>query len=390
MSPEEEEKLETLNAVFSPSAPILSRDFFYGRYQELKKVEDAIREKGQHVVLYGERGVGKTSFANIVDREMGATLTAKVTVNRNSTFSELWTELLRKAERAMARDSKDQMHFQDREFLKTKLDSHSLIDYLEKIDKPILFIFDEFDSLAKKPVMSLFADTIKSVSDNLPHISLLFVGIAGSVNELIGEHPSLERCLRQIRVPRMSDEELGEIIDKGMSRLKMSMDKSVRNDIIAFSQGFPHYTHLLAKYSALNAIKLHYNYVARNNFDAAISDAIDNAHESIRDSYQKAVLTSKEKSFYNEVVYACALVEEDEHNTFRATDLKPILEKLVGATVELNAFGYHLGRLCQAARGSMLQKVSQGKQHRYRFKNPILKAFITLDLYRKGLLKEFR
>ncbi|MBL8991994.1 MAG: AAA family ATPase, partial [Spirochaetia bacterium] len=313
MSPEEEEKLETLNAVFSPSAPILSRDFFYGRYQELKKVEDAIREKGQHVVLYGERGVGKTSFANIVDREMGATLTAKVTVNRNSTFSELWTELLRKAERAMARDSKDQMHFQDREFLKTKLDSHSLIDYLEKIDKPILFIFDEFDSLTKKPVMSLFADTIKSVSDNLPHISLLFVGIAGSVNELIGEHPSLERCLRQIRVPRMSDEELGEIIDKGMSRLKMSMDKTVRSDIIAFSQGFPHYTHLLAKYSALNAIKLHYNYVARNNFDAAISDAIDNAHESIRDSYQKAVLTSKEKSFYNEVVYACALVEEDEH-----------------------------------------------------------------------------
>ena len=58
-----EQKEIILRQVFSPISPIEEKDFFFGRINQLEKVADAINENGQHAILYGERGVGKTSLA---------------------------------------------------------------------------------------------------------------------------------------------------------------------------------------------------------------------------------------------------------------------------------------------------------------------------------------
>ena len=49
-----------LNAsrVFSPTAPIDERDLFAGRTDQIRKLIDAINQKGQHAIVFGERGVG--------------------------------------------------------------------------------------------------------------------------------------------------------------------------------------------------------------------------------------------------------------------------------------------------------------------------------------------
>ena len=49
--------------VFTPGAPIDSLDLFAGRIEQIKDVLTAVVQRGQHLVLYGERGVGKTSLA---------------------------------------------------------------------------------------------------------------------------------------------------------------------------------------------------------------------------------------------------------------------------------------------------------------------------------------
>lgn len=66
MKNDKEELLKILNKVFSPIAPIKRKDFFFGRRMQLDHIVDAINETGQHAILYGERGVGKTSLANIM------------------------------------------------------------------------------------------------------------------------------------------------------------------------------------------------------------------------------------------------------------------------------------------------------------------------------------
>ncbi len=55
-----------LSSVFTPGVPVHSRDLFVGRFDQIMLVTAALSQPGQHVVLYGERGVGKTSLANVL------------------------------------------------------------------------------------------------------------------------------------------------------------------------------------------------------------------------------------------------------------------------------------------------------------------------------------
>jgi hypothetical protein len=184
----------------------------------------------------------------------------------------------------------------------------------------------------------------------------------------------------------MSSIELSEIIDKGLARLEMQIDPLVRRDMIDFSEGFPHYTHLLTKFTANTALQLGTLEINRNHFDLAIEETLENVRESIRESYQRAVITTRKEAMFDDVLSACALAKEDEHGTFRATDLEKPLYKVTGRHLNLQAYIYHLGKLCQDERGGILQKIGFEKQHRYRFANPLLKAFVRIKLYQSGKL----
>ncbi len=48
--------------VFQPRIPINRPDFFAGRWDQLTTIVDAVSQAGLHAVIYGERGVGKTSL----------------------------------------------------------------------------------------------------------------------------------------------------------------------------------------------------------------------------------------------------------------------------------------------------------------------------------------
>jgi hypothetical protein len=389
------EKLELLGSVFSPTAPILSRDLFFGRIPQLEKVLEAIDERGQHVVLFGDRGVGKTSLANIIATPTSDFLTSMVTCNRTESFRDIWAKLFKRISfvqtqsglgfNAVSRKDVLQMDL----FLPEtgEIDSSDILNVMEKINNKMVLIFDEYDSITSDNTKARLADTIKALSDNCPYVTLVIVGIADSVSDLVGVHPSVERCIKQVRLPRMSDDELGKIIDGGLIKLDMKIDPEIRQSIIEMSNGFPHYTHLLSKYSAKTAIQYGPTQkINRSHLDHAIAEAIDNANESLRQDFQKAVLTTKKEALYESVLSACALVELDEYGSFRAMDLGKPLTHILGRAVGLTSYIYCLGKFCQNERGEVIQKIGSGKNHRYRFKNPLLRAFVRLKLYQNKQL----
>ena len=95
---EKHNRLEKLKYSFSPAAPIKKTDFFCGRIDQLNKVCDAINEQGQHAILYGERGVGKTSLANIMYESLTNLFPVIVTCNRKDTFNNIWMQALGKVQ----------------------------------------------------------------------------------------------------------------------------------------------------------------------------------------------------------------------------------------------------------------------------------------------------
>ena len=79
------------------------------------------------------------------------------------------------------------------------------------------------------------------------------MGVAETLLGLVGEHESLTRCLAQIELAGMSDNELAEIIGTGEERVSVTFQETIRKKIIALSDAFPSYTHLLCKYAAEEA-----------------------------------------------------------------------------------------------------------------------------------------
>ena len=389
-----------MSDVFSPSAPITTKSSFYGRYDQLNKVESAVYERGQHIVMYGERGVGKTSLANVAEEIDASIYTVKITCSRSSSFGNLWREILKSLKYLIKFNEKKEIdennHLNNQKVLRyldtileeDKLDIQAVLFALSKLKTKVLIVLDEFDVIQDENILSQFADNIKSFSDNLPNVTLMFVGIAENISELIGKHSSLERCICQVPIPRMADHELKDVIDSGLYKLKMFIDEQVKKDIISFSQGFPHFTHLLSKYCVLNAIEKKYNTIVRNNFDEAINLAIENVYESTQMDYQKSISSNKEGSLYSFVVRACALVKEGEQGTFKATDILEDVRKLSNRQIGVKSYSYHLSKLCSESRGQLLQKIPLGKIVRYRFRNSIVKAYIILKLYQSGFLKK--
>src|SRR6266511_2125640 len=84
-----------VGVAFSPAAPIRETDVFTGRTEQLRRVVDAINQQGQHVLIYGERGVGKTSLANVLPGFLRSTGQAEVIaphINCDATdhFASIW------------------------------------------------------------------------------------------------------------------------------------------------------------------------------------------------------------------------------------------------------------------------------------------------------------
>src|SRR5580658_1580432 len=90
-----------IHEAFTPTAPIKSRDLFAGRKLQVQKVLGAVFQRGEHAILYGERGVGKTSLVNTLFDLMvlmgkANYQTARVQCANGMKFESIWRGALRK------------------------------------------------------------------------------------------------------------------------------------------------------------------------------------------------------------------------------------------------------------------------------------------------------
>lgn len=379
------------SSVFTPSAPINDKALFAGRIDQIRQVIDVVNQRGQHAIIFGERGVGKTSLANVLADFLSggpAIVVRRVNCDTGDSYDSVWKKIFEEIQLQQVAQiggfggiSQRPRSDATAEIISPDVVKRQLTLWSSQ-SHPVLVI-DEFDRIDDR-YRTIFADTIKTLSDNAVRSTVVFVGVADNVENLISGHESIQRALAQIKMPRMSEVEIREIITTGLTRLGITIDPNVLSRIAVLSQGLPHYAHLLGLYSTRAALDQFTVNIDMSVLDAAIRAAVGGVQQSIRSAWQKATLSSRKDNLFADVLLACALAELDDLGTFASQDVRVPMQGITGKPYDIPAFAQHLNEFSDDKRGNILKKIGGGRRFRYHFTNPLMPPYVIMRGFSDG------
>lgn len=377
--------------VFTPATPVSESTLFAGRMSELRRVIDTINQRGRHSIIFGERGVGKTSLASVISSRLtgpeGTVIVApRVNCDTADSYISLWKkvfsqlDLMRKVPTIGFQLKLFQETIKAAEVVSDNAgpdEVRRLLTILATTGK-LIVIFDEFDRIADSTTKRMMADTIKALSDHDIDVTVVIVGVADSVDDLLLQHESIERAIIQTKMPPMSPAEIEQIIDKGLERLEMTIERAPKNEIAMMCQGFPHYAHALGLYATRACLDRGSLKISHEDVDSAIKAALRDVDQTIRSVYDKAVFSPQKDTLHAQVLLACALARVGEFGYFTASAIREPLSDITGKTYEIPGFSRHLKDFSEESRGKILHKEGVSRKFRFRFRNPLMKPLIIM------------
>lgn len=374
--------------VYVPNKPVDSVELFCGRQNEVSRIIEGINTGGMHVLLYGDRGVGKTSLSKITCTMLmlnGTITNYHVKIcDSSDTFVTIIQSLFQDLSIKCSIKSSSSWDFS---FLwkLLSLSKKGSVEYIsyDNITSPSwvakriadfegVFLIDEIDVLQNPEDKKKIAELIKQLSDKNSKLKIFVVGISKTASELFGGHPSVQRCLKEISLNRMSDDELKEIIEKGEQRLSISFSKETKRVIIKSSAGYPYFTQLLALKAAEEAVVKDSPNVTMNEFKLAVRRAVDDLEGSLKEQYHRAIIGQR-MDRNKSILLAAAICGED---IFHAKELKANYNAITKQDIsqpELNNF--LSSNIISEDYATILRRVGKGV---YVFNDPRMPSFIKL------------
>ncbi len=290
-----------LNA-FTPNSEVEEPLSFAGRKDLVLNLTDSLLAHGSCPVIYGERGLGKTSLALQIarialgDDQLLTELRqphralspadafvpfwvscSKEVRTKNSLLQriintaathESLNELAERRLKSVTDTHKLKLSIYEaqtkREFEQVHGESFTKLNVEEKllliVDQilasgapGVLFVIDELDRVSKTDGLG---DFLKNASSK--RVKFLLVGVAQDISSLLVDHKSISRKLQPAFVTRMGKGELSEIIDKTLmalrkERLTFTFAELARARLVDVAGGYPWFVHCVGQEALLAA-----------------------------------------------------------------------------------------------------------------------------------------
>lgn len=321
--------LEALRLAFTPTHPKQTNALFAGRRREAAQIVSAIDELRSHVILYGERGSGKTSLANVVmdvARDCGVTV-LRATCNSNITFHELFAGFLKALFNgefnAAGRDTAGRRPPPGRAPVITseRMGAKDVADALERFqDGHVILRIDEFDRVTDPEMQNEIAETIKCLSDASAKVTLLIVGVGENLDDLVGQHPSIQRNVTGVHLGLMPSEEIYQLVKTGGDQAGLNFPDQTVEEIVQISLGSPYHAQLVCLYAGQCAIDRNSSVVELSDLQIAVGRIIDGPLSPARRMFDNFA-TWFDREVNTAVITGAACAKSDSYGYFTAADV---------------------------------------------------------------------
>ena len=408
---EEHQFQEILKKYLTPSGTIKTPERLFGRQKLLTQIQRAINSTGRQVMIYGDRGVGKTSLAYTSAYLLNDSASEPIYVvcGEDDSFADIVLAIGRRSQETSANFETEGNQggksvnilgvggsIQHKQRTKTEFTKPNSINEALEVIRYIgsahkgrrIVIVDEMERLTSKEQRGKFAEFIKNVPELGEDVKFIFCGIGSTVDELIGAHPSAGRVLETIELPKLNHSDMWEILQSVTNPIGVTIDNEMLVRISQLSDGFPHYVHLVGEsmlWSAFDDVEK-ISHLKKSHFMDGVRGALEKAEATLRQQYDRATKKTKHTGDYEEALWALAdttsdkrqlteIFESSYRRIFRNSKDRSVLSK-----EQLNQ---RLQALRKETHGNVVNGFGAGW---FGFRENILRGYVRLKAEHEGVI----
>lgn len=288
-----------LRDAFTPSQPVADPHMFAGRAELLQTLIRAIEDQKLHVVLYGDRGIGKTSLLHMIERQATEAryLVQYTSCGETTSFSEMFRAIAAEVPLLFHADFAPTSGEIERggklaDLLPPgEVSPRQISDQFARLTGTrLLIILDEFDRSPAGDFRRQMAELIKMLSDRSLRVQLVIAGVAANLTELLEHIPSIRRNIVGLPVTSMSRDEVAVLIRNGERASGLSYIDEVVEIITSLAAGSPYLAGLLGQHAGLAALDRQSPVVEPQDVHLAIDRANDEIGNRISERSRIAII----------------------------------------------------------------------------------------------------
>lgn len=397
-----------MDYLLHPSRHIELYEQLKGRKKPLDEMLDAFETSGAHPFVWGPRGIGKTSVGHtacyVWDDEVE--LCAAVACGKDTNFRSLLQDIVNDAaERqpkllsgkkiqgqlsafglSIAGETNDMVQVSD---AVSPNQATSIIKQVVRptdVEKVPCVIVDEFDRLSNDETFQQIADMLKQISVAGLKVKFIFCGVTRDLDDLLSAHESVDRYVQGVELQPLTADAVWEIVDDIEREFQVSFHRGQRVRLSQISCGYPHFAHLILKYSLLSMFEggVSEQEVSKEIFDEALNRSAEKAATRLRTAYEDATMKGTDR--YIEVMFALA---NGPHLNRQFKEIVDDYKRIM--TLRPHRAGYDAdknnGQDLRNALESLYKRkfLRKGKSGWYEFDDPMLRAYVRLIAEKDGI-----
>ena len=376
-----------LRDALGASQPVTSSDRFAGRHDALAQLIAAIEQQRVHVVIYGERGIGKTSLVHVFadTARQARYLVIYGTCGTEARFDDMFRAFAARIpilfHGSVVPTAAESEHgkYLDSLLPEGSFGPREISDlFADVVGTRIILILDEYDRVADPAFRRDVAELIKNLSDRAARVQLVLTGVASNLDELIGYAPSIRRNVVGLPMRPLTLAEVRSLLAMGEAAAGLHFNDEATALISTMASGSPYLVRLLGHRAALMALDQRQTLVDEVHARAAIEKVLGDWNASLPHRAQ-TILASDAAQAEWPLLVAAARAGIASDGWFTVDEVAGLVGRAgAPAAVERSLENF-------VGPNNIIERVETGHEQRFRFRDPGVASMLLMSAAMAGL-----